>query len=247
MRTSMIVRFVGAGDAFGSGGRLQTCLSLRWPRGHVLVDCGATALVGLKRLGLDPSTIDLVLVSHLHGDHFGGLPFLILDQQFARREQPLVIGGPAGIGERVRQALEVFFPGSSAAQRRFACQFVELRPGLETMVGPARVMALEVEHASGAPSLALRVTSGGTTLAYSGDTAWTDSLVAISERADVFVCEAYTFEKSVKYHLDYATLRANRARLSCQRLVLTHLGPDALAHLEELEEDVAEDGMVLEL
>jgi len=113
------VQFVGTGDAFGTGGRLQACISVRWPAGHVLLDCGATSLVGLKRLGVDPGSVDAVLVSHLHGDHFGGLPFLILDQQFACRERPLLVAGPAGLGDRLHAAMEVLFPGSSGVRRRF--------------------------------------------------------------------------------------------------------------------------------
>jgi ribonuclease BN (tRNA processing enzyme) len=75
------VRFVGSGDAFGSGGRFQACILLHAPAqdGDVLLDCGASSLVALKQQRQDPNRIVLVLVSHLHGDHFGGLPFLILD------------------------------------------------------------------------------------------------------------------------------------------------------------------------
>jgi ribonuclease BN (tRNA processing enzyme) len=61
--------------------------------------------------------LDIILLSHLHGDHFGGLPFLILDAQFSRRTRPLVIAGPPGVEARVRDAMEVLFPGSSAVQR----------------------------------------------------------------------------------------------------------------------------------
>ena len=149
----MILEFVGAGDAFGSGGRLQACLSVRWAGHHVLVDCGATSLVGLKRLGLEPAGVEAVLVSHLHGDHFGGLPFLILDQQFARRERPLIVGGPIGTAARLEQALEVLFPGSSRIQRRFRVDVVEQQPHVATDVGPARVTTVSVDHASGAPAL----------------------------------------------------------------------------------------------
>jgi ribonuclease BN (tRNA processing enzyme) len=106
------VQFVGSGDAFGSGGRFQACISVRWAQAHVLSDCGASSLVALKRLGLEPSSIE-VLVSHLHGDHFGGIPFLVLDQQFARRERPLLVAGPPGLRSRVVQAMEVLFPGSA--------------------------------------------------------------------------------------------------------------------------------------
>jgi ribonuclease BN (tRNA processing enzyme) len=58
-------------------------------------------------------------VSHLHGDHFGGLPFLILDGQFSRRTNPLTIAGPPSTARRLTEAMECLFPGSSAVARRF--------------------------------------------------------------------------------------------------------------------------------
>jgi ribonuclease BN (tRNA processing enzyme) len=78
----------GSGDAFGSGARYQTCIALTGDgQGHptLLVDCGATALTALCEQQIDPNRIRTVVVSHVHGDHFGGLPFLILDGQFRRR------------------------------------------------------------------------------------------------------------------------------------------------------------------
>ena len=124
------VTFAGSGDAFGSGGRLQACIHLRpAAAGSVLVDCGATSLPALRRCGLDPGGIAAVFVSHLHGDHFGGLPFLILDGQFAGRASPLLVAGPAGTGPRLTEAMECMFPGSSRARRRFAVEVTELRPG----------------------------------------------------------------------------------------------------------------------
>src|SRR5215212_4543910 len=139
------VRFLGSGDAFGSGGRLQTCILLEADGGRVLLDCGASSLIALKRFGVDPGLIDAVLITHLHGDHFGGLPFLVLDAQFSRRERPLVVAGPPG--------------------------------GEERAVGPVWATAFPVEHASGAPAYALRIALDGRIVAYSGDTAWTESLV----------------------------------------------------------------------
>jgi ribonuclease BN (tRNA processing enzyme) len=68
----MRVRFVGSGDAFGSGGRWQTCIHLSGAGQVLLVDCGATSLTALTAQGLDPNEVDAVAVTHLHGDHFGG-------------------------------------------------------------------------------------------------------------------------------------------------------------------------------
>jgi len=237
--------FLGSGDAFGSGGRLQACLLLRGGTADLLVDCGATSLVALKRAGVDPATIDYVIVSHLHGDHFGGIPFLVLDGQFSRRERPLVIAGPPGTEERVLNAMEVLFPGSSQVQRRFDVEFIELAQRMPTSVGPAVVTAYGVVHACGAPPYALRVEYAGKCVAYSGDTEWTEVLAEVARDADVFVCEAYFFDKKVKYHLDYATLAENRHRLTCRSLVLTHMSQDMLKRLDEADVMGAEDGLVL--
>ena len=241
------LRFLGSGDAFGSGGRFQTCLHLEGPDGNLLIDCGASSLIAMKRGGLSPGDIGWVLVTHLHGDHFAGLPFLVLDGQFSGRTRPLVVAGPPGIRARVEAAMEVLFPGSARVARRFALEFLELPERVPSRVGPVDVTPFAVVHASGAPACALRVEYGGRVIAYSGDTEWTESLVDVARGADVFVCEAYFFEKKVRYHLDYRTLRAERARLECARLVLTHMSDDMLARLDEVDIEVAEDGRVITL
>ena len=241
------VVFLGSGDAFGSGGRLQTCLLLRGGADGVLIDCGATSLVALKRAGIEPNDIGSVAVSHLHGDHFGGLPFLVLDGQFRRRQRPLLIAGPAGLAVRLPAAMEVLFPGSAAAQRWFETRVMPLEPGRATPVGPATVTAFEVVHASGAPALALRLEYGGKVIAYSGDTEWTPVLLRAAAGADLFICESYFFDKRIPYHLDYRTLRDHQGEFGCKRLVLTHMNADLLAHLDEVEVEWATDGMVITL
>jgi ribonuclease BN (tRNA processing enzyme) len=237
--------FLGSGDAFGSGGRLQACLQLRGGPADMLLDCGATSLVALKRAGIDPGGVGHVVISHLHGDHFGGIPFLILDGQFSRRELPLVIAGPPGIAGRVHQAMEVLFPGSSDTQGRFSVQFIELREHSPTSVGPAVVTAYPVVHACGAPPYALVVDYAGKRIAYSGDTEWTQALVEAGRDADVFVCEAYFYEKKIKYHLDYATLHAHRDQFGAGRLVLTHMSRDMLDRRDEADVLCADDGLIL--
>src|SRR5207302_8674683 len=96
------VRFLGCGDAFGSGGRFQTCFLVRSDTARFLIDCGASSLIAMNRFGVDPAEIDLILLSHLHGDHYGGLPFFLLDAQILRRRtRPLVIAGPPGLRKRL--------------------------------------------------------------------------------------------------------------------------------------------------
>jgi ribonuclease BN (tRNA processing enzyme) len=241
------LQFLGSGDAFGSGGRFQACFMLCGADDQVLIDCGASSLIAMKRAGVDPSEIGWMLVSHLHVDHCGGVPFLILDGQFSRRTRSLVVAGPPGLKDRIEAAMEVNFPGSTQVTRRFTTDLVEIPERLTTQIGPALVTPFVVDHASGAPSYALRVEYGGKVISYSGDTAWTEALVEVARGADLFICEAYFFDKDIKYHLSYHTLRQHRQRLDCRQIILTHMSPDMLSHLSEVEFECAEDGKIVVL
>jgi ribonuclease BN (tRNA processing enzyme) len=168
----MKLTFVGCGDAFGSGGRFNTCFHLeRAAGGNVLIDCGASSMVAIRKAGVDPNGVSAILVTHLHGDHFGGLPFFILDAQLvSRRIAPLVIAGPPGLGERLTALMEAMFAGSSKVERRFAVEIRELALHERAEVAGLHVTPYGMKHLSGAPSYALRVEAEGKVVTYTGDT-----------------------------------------------------------------------------
>lgn len=247
----MRVTIVGCGDAFGSGGRANTCFWLQTGASTVALDFGATSLVGLRRMGLDPNDLDGVVLSHLHGDHFGGLPFLLLDAHFdSRREKPLAIIGPVGTAERLTGALEVFFPGSSRNKWRFPLHVVDLPCGTPHRFAGLEIFTREVVHPSGAPSTAVRLRGPEATLAYSGDTSWTDALIEIADGADLYVTECYRLSGAPFAHLDLETIEANRARLNAKRIMLTHMSAQVLEKLAEIGARgylIAHDGLTLDI
>jgi ribonuclease BN (tRNA processing enzyme) len=243
----MRLQFLGSGDAFGSGGRFNTCFHVTAAATNFLVDCGASSLIAMRRFGVDPNRIATVFISHLHGDHFGGLPFLILDAQFSRRLAPLTVAGPPGLRQRLAEAMEVFFPGSSAIQRKFALEVIELEAETTRELNGVHVTPYLMNHACGAPPFALRLECDGKVITYSGDTEWTDRLVTAAQGADLFIAEAYFFERKVKFHLDWASLRDRLGEIGAKRLILTHMGPDMLARAAEADAEKAEDGMVVEV
>lgn len=227
---------------------MQTCIALSETvdaPASVLLDCGATSMTALRQQQVDPNVVETVLVSHLHGDHFAGLPFLVLDGQFRRRTRDLTIVGPAGTQERLQQAMEVLYPGSGAVRRRFDVRVLEHVDRHPVEVSGVRVTPYGVRHASGAPAYALRVQGRDACVTYSGDTEWTDALLAAAEDTELFLCEGYSPEP-VRWHLDLASIDSNRDRLSCSRLVLTHLSPAALDS-DMTGWEVAHDGLVLNL
>ena len=244
----MQLRFVGCGDAFGSGGRFNTCFHVSGEGINFLIDCGASSLPALKRHGIAGDEIDLVLITHFHGDHFAGLPFLLLDAQFTRRTRPLVIAGPEGIEARLTQVMEALFENSSKTRQRFELSVVALKPEETRSFGAVDVTPYSVVHGeSGGPFLGYRVAAEGRVIAYSADTEWTETLIPLGRDADLFIAEAYYYDKVVKNHLSLKTLEAHLPEIRPKRLILTHMSDDMLGRLETLDYTAASDGMVVEL
>ncbi len=244
----MKLQFIGCGDAFGSGGRSNTCFHVTGEGVNVLIDCGATSLPALKREKIAREAIDLVLITHFHGDHFAGLPFLLLDAQFSRRTRPLVIAGPQGIEMRLAQVMEALFENSSKTKQKFELAVVALKPEEPQSFGALTVTPYPVVHgSSGGPFLAYRIEAEGRVIAYSADTEWTETLVPLARDADLFIAEAYTCEKVVKNHLDLKTLEAHLPEIRPRRLILTHMSDDMLTRLDTLPYMAAHDGLTVEV
>lgn len=245
----MHLQFVGCGDAFGSGGRFNTCFHVVGDAANFLIDCGASSLVGLRQLKIDREAIDAIMVTHFHGDHFGGLPFLLLEAQLvSKRTRPLTLAGPRGLAARYAKAMDAAFPSSPQTPTRFALTLVEIEAGSTAAFAGLRVTAFPVVHTQAAgPCLGYRIEVEGRTIAYSGDTEWTESLIPLGHNADLFVCEAYTRDKKVPSHTDLATLERHLDAIRPKRLVLTHMSDDMLARRDEVPFETAFDGMVLQL
>jgi ribonuclease BN (tRNA processing enzyme) len=202
----------------------------------------------MRKFGIDPNGIHTVFVSHLHGDHFGGLPFFLLDAQFySRRREKLTLVGPPGFRERLDQAMEVFFPGSSRVERKFSTDVLEIGAGQATTINGVTVTAYVVEHACGAPPYGLRLMCDGKVVAYTGDTQWTENLLAVGRDADLLIAEALFLTRKIKHHMDYATLKENLGRIGARRVVLTHMGPEMLEQLADVPDEIAEDGKVIRI
>jgi ribonuclease BN (tRNA processing enzyme) len=103
------------------------------------------------------------------------------------------------------------------------------------------VTAYPVRHPSGSPSYALRLACEDKVICYTGDTEWVDALLPAARGADLLIAEAYTAERSVRYHLDFATLHRHLPEIAAKSVLLTHMSPDMLGRTPE-GCVVAEDG-----
>lgn len=247
----MRLTVVGCGDAFGSGGRLQTCYHVEAGSERFLVDCGATAMIGMSRLGLPPNDVGTILISHLHGDHYAGLVWWLLHaQHVVKRTAPLLVAGPPGIEARFVTAAEALFPGSTGVKRRYDLTFRELPADEAQRVGPVLVTPSPVSHPSGAPSYALRMEAGGRTLAFTGDTEWVEALVPVGRGADLYIMECYAFDGDVRYHMSWQVIEQQLARIGARRVLLTHMNSGMLARSGEVRApgvSLAHDGLVVDI
>jgi ribonuclease BN (tRNA processing enzyme) len=247
----MKLTVVGCGDAFGSGGRLQTAYQVDWTGGRFLIDCGATILIGLNRLKLDPNAIATIFISHLHGDHFAGLVWwLIHAQHVGKRTAPLSVIGPPGLAGRFVNAAEALFPGSSNVPRRYELNFIELLGEAPLEVGAIRVTAFAVNHPSGAPSYALRFELDGKVIAFSGDSEWVENLVPAGRNADLYIMECYHFDGAPRFHMSWSKITAELDRIGAKRVMLTHMADAMLARRDDISDPrvvLAHDGLSIDI
>ena len=245
----MRLQFIGSGDAFGSGGRFNTCFHVTGEHANFLIDCGASSLIALKANRIVLNDIRTILITHFHADHFGGIPFFILDAQFfSKRTNPLTIAGPEGLSEWYERVMETAFPGSSKAKQGFDLSLVELEPKKTVDIDGIAVCPFRVNHGNlGGPFFAYRLEVEGRSIAYTGDTEWTDELIEAGAKVDLLIAEAYFYEKKVKLHLDLASLKDKLPHIQPKRLILTHMSEDMLKRLGSIDYETADDGQIIDL
>lgn len=254
---ALVLTVLGTGDAFATGGHPHSCYLLEATENKegecrsVLIDCGPTAVPMLHGMNYDLAKIDLVLITHLHGDHAAGMGFLYLNYQFlVNRDRPLLVAGPPGTKDKCEAFFRLSYKETvDLMDRRFDVRYLELPEGNEAELNGPRVFPREVIHMREGIPFGYRLSWRGKTIGFSGDTEWTEVLVELAEGTDLFLMECFCAEKKMRFHTSVADLEEHASRLRTRRLLLTHMGEDvrALAARGELPFETARDGQQLEL
>jgi ribonuclease BN (tRNA processing enzyme) len=212
------------------------------------IDFGTSSLIALNQQGIAHNSIDAVLLTHLHGDHCGGVPFMLMDAMLAaKRTRPLTIAGPPDTQARMHGIGEALFPGMQVMTPKFPLTYVAWEVGQPQQILDLVVTSYPARHTWQTHPTALRVEVGGKVIAYTGDGEWTEELAKVGQGADLLIAESYFYAKPVKWHLNYPELRAHKEDFGAKRVILTHMSQEMLAHLHEVPEECAEDGLVVEL
>lgn len=237
---------LGAGDAFATGGKHTTSFLVTGDANGFLIDCGASTLVRLKQEKYPLHKINQVFITHFHGDHYGGLPFLFISYAFQVSEPfSLTIYGPTGIEEQVKKLHEVMYPDTWHMIEPLPIQFVEYgrvwqsTPDLE-------VQAIPVVHSPPSFPHGLRFRWDKKILAFSGDTEWTENLIDIAKDAELFITECNNLNKETPGHLSYKSLTDNLSDLQARKIMISHMGEDMLK-FDQSVFDKLSDGQVIEL
>lgn len=237
---------LGSGDAFASGGKYCTSFLIETGTARVMLDCGATAFVRYKQLGLDPDDLDMIVLSHFHGDHYGGLPFFIISSKFEKpRSKPLTIVGPVGVKERVFNLQEAMYPSTGEILEEIPLSFIEFSDDWNEYHGVA-LKALPVKHSPPSHPHGLQLRWNDKILSFSGDTEWTDTLSLLAQGSEIMICECKNLNQESPGHLSYQTLKAKQALLPTKRLLLSHMG-SAMLEAKDIDFERLQDGQVIDL
>lgn len=244
----MRITVLGSGDAFNSGGRRHSGYFVETGETGFLLDCGTTTLMALKALSIPAKRIDFIAISHLHGDHFGGLPFFFLESLYQEpRSRPLIITGPPHLKKRVEMLHLAMFGELAERPMTFPVEYRELSPDQTTHVCGVDLVPFVVPHLEKEICFGYQAKRADKSLLYSGDCGWNEDLVRYSQGTDLFICECCYFGSQTPFHLSYPELLQERDRLGCKRLLLSHLGREVLARQAEVSFECAHDGYVVEV
>lgn len=242
----MKLTVLGCGDAFGNGGRSNTSFLLSHQREHVLIDCGASTLIRLKAEKIDLENISTIVITHFHGDHFGGIPFLMVSSLFeSKRTEPLTIIGPKGVEEKVLQLQEIMYPGTASKLSSLDLTFLEFQGDDDLWVGDKCLRAFPVEHSPESNPHGIKLWWAHKLFAFTGDTSLTDSIITLAENADLFVCECNFLKGQHFGHLSYEEVETLQDSLECKQLWLTHMNEEAYTS-NDVKLNKLHDGLKIE-
>ena len=225
------VTILGSGDAFSSGGFKSAGSLIDLPDKRILLDCGPHTLQALKAINRKTTEIDWIIITHFHGDHFGGVPYLLLESIFQhQRVKPLTIIGPPGIEDRVKRLFSELYAKEGGRMIPFPCIYQEITPGDPFEQDDILIQAHAMNHTPEAQGYRIKVKSR--VIAYTGDTGWTENLFSLIKEADLAIMECNFYESQFETHLNWQEI--NKLYSYAKKTAIIHFGEEMIRKLSSL-------------
>ena len=237
----MEVTFLGSSNAFAAEGRYWSSFLVDK---HYLFDAPPTLLPHLKQLeGPAYLDIEVLFLTHHHGDHFIGLPFLFLEYMYmTKRTNDLYIVGPPGVEEWIEDFADRCYPNitQDAGYKRI---YIDAVPRKQQQAGSVSFWSVPMNHVKDhMDAFGYRVTISGKTIAYTGDTMFCDEVYRAGRGQPTFSSStAPTPKAAARSTWAWTTSRSSASASHPETaIVLTHL--NGTPHLDGLKNVVtAED------
>lgn len=220
-----------------------------------VVDAGPGVVRRAVQAGINMNQLTRVFITHLHSDHTIGLPDLIFTPAVTGRREALEIFGPPGLRAMVRHLMQAWSEDiqvrlhglEPAVRQAYVVEVHEIKPGEVYRDASVRVSAFAVSHGSWKYAYGYRFEAGGKVIAVSGDTTFSENLIAAAKGCDILVHEFYSQKgwqartpEWQRYHAAFHTsapdLGKLAARVQPKKLVLYHELPMGQPQQEVLQE-----------
>ncbi len=247
----MEITVVGSGTVVPRLERRQSCVAVETGGEMLVFDLGSGAVRGMLRAGLDPFAVDRVFFTHFHPDHTVDVVPLLFSIKYGAEEErtrPLYLTGPEpfrSFWNAVTNVWGEFMLGeypTHVSELPHECSSPLDLPGCRLSWAPA-------EHRP--ESIAYRLDGRGSTLVYTGDTEYSESVVELARGAHTLLIEcSFPDDSPVPGHLTPGSAARMASEAGVERVVITHVyrTADALDLPAEIGRDydgeviVAEDG-----
>lgn len=193
---------------------------------YFLIETPPCVMNQLGQAGIDTSQIDWIFISHQHGDHCLGLPMILIREYVQKRENPINIILPEQIKPIITQLLLLVYPElETLIAEKVRFYMIDERTKFKMKITADHLVSAAY-GAHGVPSAGIRIEDGTSAVVYSGDTCYSENIVALARKADLLIHEigsGYQVPNLKKHHTTAGEAGNIAAQAQCKKLWFTHI------------------------
>lgn len=215
----MKINVIGSGS-IGSDAMSASCLIDE----HILVDVPNGIIKHLKNLNYDILKIDTIIITHLHGDHFFDLPFLMLGKYFSCDKTLVKIICPYGTIKKLKALFRIGFPYDfRKVMNCINIEFMEHKGRNNIHLGEYLIESKNVKHGKIKPSFGYIIHKDGKKIGFSGDSCYCSAIEKIVEQSDISILDMSLKDKGNKSHMGYLNIKDICNKYQNKKIVATHM------------------------